>query len=482
MPRACILSWMLLLTINMKPALIWADVGANSHIANHSQPNILVLLADDLGWEDVGYHNEEVTTPNINAIAQNGVELDRFYVNPSCSPTRASLLTGYFSTTHGITNPIQWQSPEGLPIHWQTMPQYLKLAGYQTHLVGKWHLGSADVSYWPQNRGFDSFYGNLNGGVGYFDHIFSGGLDWQKNNKTLREDGYTTDLIATAATEIISNHPGEAIPLFLMVSFNAIHLPIQEPTNENASNQGRETLLRMISALDQAVGQIIETTLDQEWGNNTLVFFASDNGGSSPKPWLIELLIPPMRDGFSNNGSLKQGKGSVYEGGIRVPAAIWWPGKIESERPFLSPIHIADILPTFVDIAGLNVPNVDGLSLKNAFLKNRPLDARPLVVSNFGSEAMIEWPWKIIREASLPIMPSFLRYDSWYLHNIKNDPSEREDLKEEFPELFRDMRATLLNLPRSPIVEFDTDLPWETFGGKETREPWAESAFKNSNK
>ena len=167
----------------------------NAAAADLPKPSILILLVDDLGWGDVGYHDPQIASPNIDAIAANGVEFDRFYVNPTCSPTRASLLTGQFSTTHGVNGPIQWHSKEGLPLQWQTMADYLKRAGYQTHLVGKWHLGNANTAYWPQQRGFDSFYGHLNGGIGYFDHVFSGGLDWQKDGATLREEGYTTDLI-----------------------------------------------------------------------------------------------------------------------------------------------------------------------------------------------------------------------------------------------------------------------------------------------
>ena len=176
---------------------------AEGEATSISKPNMVILLVDDLGWGDVGYHNEDAVSPHIDGIAAQGVEFDRFYVNPTCSPTRASLLTGLFSTTHGVRGPIQWHSSEGLPLQWQTLPEHLKGVGYQTHLVGKWHLGNANTAYWPQQRGFDSFYGHLNGGIGYFDHVFSGGLDWQKNGVTLREEGYTTDLIKNAAINII---------------------------------------------------------------------------------------------------------------------------------------------------------------------------------------------------------------------------------------------------------------------------------------
>tara|TARA_B100001059_G_C17822231_1_gene579038 strand:+ start:377 stop:1828 length:1452 start_codon:yes stop_codon:yes gene_type:complete len=444
-----------------------------------SNTNIVILLVDDLGWGDVGYHDPQVVTPNIDAIATHGVELDRFYVNPTCSPTRASLLTGQFSTTHGVNGPIQWHSKEGLPLEWQTLPGYLKRAGYQTHLVGKWHLGNASTAYWPQQRGFDTFYGHLNGGVGYFDHVFSGGLDWQKDGVTLREEGYTTQLIQDAAIDLIENRSVEDEPLFLFVSFNAIHTPIEEPQGASAEHQGRATLLNMISSLDSAVGKILDSLMQQPWGKDTVIIFASDNGGSSPKPWLIEMLIPPLRDGYSSNGVLKQGKGSVFEGGIRVPAAIWWPNKLESDKPLSEVVHIADLLPTLLDFMELEVPNVDGRSLKGVLLEGSPLNPHPFVVANFGSEAMIDWPWKIVREGSLPITPEWLKSDTWYLYNIESDPSEIVDVQENFPERFERMRSNLLHMPRRESVQFSTDQSWDTFGGEETRAPWADAATRH---
>ncbi len=453
---------------------------AEGEATSISKPNMVILLVDDLGWGDVGYHNEDAVSPHIDGIAAQGVEFDRFYVNPTCSPTRASLLTGLFSTTHGVKGPIQWHSSEGLPLQWQTLPEYLKGVGYQTHLVGKWHLGNANTAYWPQQRGFDSFYGHLNGGIGYFDHVFSGGLDWQKNGVSLREEGYTTDLIKNAAINIIEARTAGDAPLFLFVSFNAIHTPVEEPKDASVEHQGRATLLRMISALDDAVGDVVEAIMNQSWGKDTVIVFASDNGGSSPKPWLFELLIPPMRDGFSNNGSLKQGKGSVFEGGIRVPAAIWWPGKMESSEPFTQAVHIADVLPTLTDIAGLTINSVDGRSIKAALLGESPLPAKPFVVANFDSEALIDWPWKVVREGSLPVMPDFLKSDTWYLHNIETDPGELENLKEQLPQQFEKMREALLAVPRSKSVQFATDQPWDTFGGEETRAPWAEAASRRN--
>ena len=227
-----------------------------------------------------------------------------------------------------------------------------------------------------------------------------------KDGVTLLEQGYTTDLIKDAAIELIEKRSQDDKPLFLFVSFNAIHTPIEEPETPDKAHQGR-----YIAAHDLLAGSSHRrdpnSIRERPWGQDTIIVFASDNGGSSPKPWWVELLIPPMRDGFSSNGELKQGKGSVFEGGIRVPAAIWWPGKIESAQALSEVVHVADVLPTLADFVGAPITKVDGRSIRDALLNNKPLPERAIVVANFDSEALIEWPWKIVREGSLPMTPDF---------------------------------------------------------------------------
>ena len=160
-----------------------------------SSPNILIILADDLGWNDVSYHGSEIETPNIDSLISSGVELDRFYVQPTCSPTRAELMTGKSAIRLGITRPISKNQKLGLGLNEKILPQYLKEMNYQTYLLGKWHLGAYTPEYFPTRRGFDYFYGYLQGGNGYWDHVHGGGYDWQKNEKLHRKEGYTTHLI-----------------------------------------------------------------------------------------------------------------------------------------------------------------------------------------------------------------------------------------------------------------------------------------------
>ena len=180
-------------------------------------PNIVIILADDLGWNDVSYHGSEINTPNIDKLISSGVELDRFYVQPTCSPTRAELMTGKSAMRLGITRPISKNQKLGLGLEEKILPQYLKELNYSTYLLGKWHLGSYIPDYFPTRRGFDYFYGYLTGGIGYWDHIHGGGHDWQRNEVGLREDGYVTQLIKNDTLKIINDHDFTN-PIFLNVN------------------------------------------------------------------------------------------------------------------------------------------------------------------------------------------------------------------------------------------------------------------------
>ena len=176
---------------------------SNSEPAALSHPNIVIILADDMGWRDVGYHGSEIKTPNIDALAAKGVILDRYYAQPTCSPTRSALMTGRSPMRLGVVQPLSKLAPTGLPLGEKLLPQYLKDANYQTVLTGKWHLGGRQRAYLPNERGFDQFYGSVNGGIGYWDHVHGGGLDWQRNGKTLREEGYSTALLADQAIKLV---------------------------------------------------------------------------------------------------------------------------------------------------------------------------------------------------------------------------------------------------------------------------------------
>ena len=169
--------------LDSPPVAMAADMSMSMSMSMSKPPNILLILADDLGWNDVGYHGSEIKTPNIDRIVNTGIELDRFYVQPTCSPTRAALMTGKSPMRLGINRPISKNQQLGLPLEETILPQYLARSGYQSLMVGKWHLGHYSPDYFPQSRGFEHFYGNLTGGIGYWDHNHGGGHDWQRNGE-----------------------------------------------------------------------------------------------------------------------------------------------------------------------------------------------------------------------------------------------------------------------------------------------------------
>ena len=344
-------------------------------------------------------------------------------------------------------------------------------------MVGKWHLGGAKRDHFPHNRGFDSFYGHLNGALGYYDHVYGGGVDWQRDGITVYEEGYTTDLIADEAISQINSKLPEQ-PLLIYVAFNAPHTPLEAPAEiaGREDSDGREILVQMIEALDGAVGRIIESLEAQGILENSIVFFGSDNGGQNQQPLWLRMIVPATRDGYGINQPLREGKGSVFEGGIRVPAAIWWPERLESAHSSEQPMHIADLLPTLAEAAGLDLPQdqLDGISLLRPLLAGAAIDRPPIVVSNLGSDALIDWPWKLVRDASLPIIPDWLRSETFYLFNLEDDEIESNDLSEQFPERFNQMRTRLLSIDRKSAIEFKVG--GDDFGGEVTREPWAESA------
>jgi len=201
---------------------------ACAHAAD-SKPNIVYIVADDLGWKDVGFHGSDIKTPNLDALAANGARLEQFYVEPMCTPSRAALMTGRYPFRYGLqTLVIPASGTYGLPTDEWLLPQALKAAGYDTAIVGKWHLGHADQKFWPKQRGFDYHYGPLIGEIDYFTHKAEGVVDWYRNNQVVNEEGYSTALLGDDAVKLIDAHDA-ARPLFLYLTFNAPHTPYQAP-------------------------------------------------------------------------------------------------------------------------------------------------------------------------------------------------------------------------------------------------------------
>tara|TARA_B100001057_G_scaffold200520_1_gene201228 strand:+ start:891 stop:2354 length:1464 start_codon:yes stop_codon:yes gene_type:complete len=466
-----------------------------------SSPNILIILADDLGWNDVSYHGSEIKTPNIDKLISLGVELDRFYVQPTCSPTRAELMTGKSAMRLGITRPISKNQKLGLGLEEKILPQYLKELNYSTYLLGKWHLGSYIPDYFPTRRGFDYFYGYLTGGIGYWDHIHGGGHDWQRNEVSLREDGYVTQLIKNDTLKIIDNHDFTD-PIFLNLNFGAPHIPNEAPEESvlkfsYIEDETRRIHAAMVHEMDNAIGEIIAALEKENVLKNTIVMFASDNGGLTPdvkiNPSFLSIpkkigvcdtknrfgikifqWICENYSGGSSNKPLPEGKMSVSEGGIRVPAVIWWPGKFENSKSE-NFITMMDVLPTILDLINYkNEIQVDGVSRVSSLNDSDNSESSKYVVTNIINDkyAVIEMPYKLITSA-----------DGDQLYNILDDPSENLNIGSKNQEIVLELKNTLSqwqfgenrSLPISAVFK-DPDL----FGGEEDRIPWIEKAFENA--
>jgi arylsulfatase A-like enzyme len=464
-------------------------------------PNIVLIVADDLGWNDVGYHGSEIATPHLDRLAGEGLELDRFYVQPTCSPTRASLLTGKSAIRLGVVRPISKYEELGLPLSERLLPEYLRDAGYQTFMAGKWHLGHAERRYFPHERGFDSFYGHVCGGIGYWDHNHGGGHDWQRDGTTVREEGYSTHLIADEAVRLLAERDPDR-PTFLYVAFNAPHLPNEAPEETLARYADIEPPQRrahaaMVSELDSAVGRILASIDALGMQRETLVWFFSDNGGlnrSAHSPamlWFVDSLIgvfgrplptapleflrSNVEDGAADNAPLRAGKMTVYEGGVRVPAAVWWPGRIEGGRSEAF-VTVQDVLPTLLEAAGVSATGLDGTSKLDVLVTGAsPAEHGDYAVTALGDLAFYRGPWKLV----LPASSNPFSDPPPGLYHIYDDPTESQDRAAQFPELMIELRAAAEAWPRGSEIHgslFGVVWDPDRFGGPEDREPWAEHA------
>lgn len=414
--------------------------------ADAPRPNILYILADDLGFADVGFHGSDIRTPNLDTLAAGGARLGQFYAQPMCTPTRAALMTGRYPMRYGLqVGVIPSGASYGLATDEFLLPQALKEVGYRTALVGKWHLGHADRKYWPRQRGFDSFYGPLVGEIDHYKHEAHGVTDWYRNNSLLKEKGYDTELFGAEAVRLIGGHDPKT-PLFLYLAFTAPHTPFQAPQRyldmyAGISDPSRRAYAAMITAMDEQIGKVVDALTARGMRENTLIVFHSDNGGTRNKMFAGEGAV--AGDLPARNTPFRDGKGTLYEGGTRVAALANWPGRIAPGQAD-GIMHVVDMLPTLAKLAGAKLDKskpLDGMDVWPALAAAQ--GGRSQVVYNVEPTqgAVRDGKWKLHWQVVLP--PKVELFD------LDADPSEATDLSAAHPEKVAELQQQVIALART---------------------------------
>ena len=414
--------------------------------ASPDRPNIVLIVADDLGYADVGFHGSDIQTPHLDQLAATGVALEQFYVAPMCSPTRAGLMTGRYPLRFGMMRAvIPPQRGFGLDPAETLLPELLRDAGY-THrgIFGKWHLGHARQQWRPTAQGFTHFEGCLNGAVDYFTQDREGERDWHLNDSPSPRTGYTTDLIGDAAVEFIDSIPADE-PYFAFIPFTAPHSPFQAKPEDIARYPHRpkgklRTFAAMVDSMDQAIGRILKTVENRDDAANTIVLFMSDNGGVNK---------------VGDNGPQRGAKLTVYQGGIRVAAIARWPaGGIAGGGSSNTRIGYIDILPTILSAIGHNARlhhPLDGVDALAAIRGNHTLpdrawltyldqndDARERFALNHDNYKLV-----VQRDAAdaSENRPALIE-----LFNISDDPTESTNLADTDGPTLTELNSALENL------------------------------------
>ena len=417
-------------------AVLALSVVAGVAAAAETKPNILYIMVDDLGWKDVGFHGSDIQTPTIDALANAGAKLEQFYAEPMCTPTRAALMTGRYPLRYGLQTAVIPQGHSyGLNTDEWLLPQALKDAGYETAIVGKWHLGHADPKWWPRQRGFDYQYGPMIGEIDYFTHEAGGRIDWYRNNEEVEEEGYSTTLLGNDAVKLIEAHD-PAKPLFLYLAFNAVHTPYQAPQAyldlyPGIEDPSRKAYAAAATAMDSEVGRVIAALAEKKMLDNTIIVFQSDNGGTTNPMFagaitdMSKVVLP------ASNGPYRDGKGSLYEGGTRVVAFASWPGHIEKGLTVEGMIHTVDLYPTLVTLAGGTLDKskpLDGVDVWNTISTGAPSPRTEIVYNVEPFRAAVrEGDWKLIWGAMLP--------QTVELYDLGKDVGETTNLATEHPEI-----------------------------------------------
>tara|TARA_R110002049_G_scaffold28018_4_gene96626 strand:+ start:36846 stop:38216 length:1371 start_codon:yes stop_codon:yes gene_type:complete len=421
-------------------------------------PNILLILTDDQGYHDVSYYGtKDLRTPNIDAIASSGMRFDNFYANcPVCSPTRAALLTGRYQDYVGVPGVIRTH-PENswgyLDPTATLLPQELKMSGYATAIIGKWHLGLESPNT-PVERGFDYFHGWLGDMMDdYWTHRRHDINYMRFNGKTIDPKGHATDLFTDWSVDYIKSQADDNRPFFLYLAYNAPHFPVQPPEEwlakvkkrEKGIDETRAKLVAFIEHMDDGIGKVINALKKSGQYDNTIIVFTSDNGGHLPSK--------------ANNGPLRDGKQSMYEGGLKVPTAISWPGAIKSGSVSEKMQISMDLYPTLLDAVGMDPrKTIEGRSFLQELLGENFIskEDHPLYFTRreggttYGGQpiyALRKGDWKLLQNSP---------YDPYELYNLKNDPLEQNNLIDEEPEKYKELNSLLMQ-----HIQKAGKVPWQ---------------------
>ena len=407
-----------------------------------AKPNIIVILADDLGWGDVGFHGSDIRTPHLDQLAKEGVVLNRYYVSPICSPTRAGLMTGRYPDRYGLRdNVIAPWLDFGIDTAEQFLPELLATAGYKNRAaIGKWHLGHSKRKYLPLNRGFTHFYGHYNGAIDYFTHEREGELDWHNDWESSYDKGHATDLISDAAVRCIQQYKDDG-PFFLYVAYNAPHGPLQakeedllrygyDPSKpafgeakrvkqEGRGNTRKQTYSAMVSQMDKGIGRILSALKEAGIDGNTVVLFHSDNGAE------VNLA--------GSSGGLRGAKFQEWDGGVRAAAVIKWPDGFAGGWISDQLSGYVDVLPTLCAVAGVEAKPakvLDGINILPT-LTGREDISRAFYL---GHGSVVVDDWKLVKANS---GNDRMKHTEDMLFHIVKDPKEKNNLRDSNPDKYK---------------------------------------------
>lgn len=420
---------------------------ATKKVETPKRPNIIMVLCDDLGYSDVGFNGaKDIKTPALDALATSGTKFTSAYVpHPFCGPSRAGIMTGRYAHTIGAQFNLPPNSEtigEGIDLNEKFMSKMLQESGYRTGLVGKWHLGAIE-KYHPNNRGFDDFYGFLGGGHNYHPKDYKtkyakakergAKVIWdylsplEHNGKEVTNDNeYLTDVLSNQGVRFIQESSKKDNPFFLFMSYNAPHTPLEAKKEDievfsNIKNKNRRIYAAMVYAVDRGVHKLVESLKASGEYENTLIIFYSDNGG--------------RKDKGATNYPLKEGKGSVYEGGYRVPMFFHWKGVVPEGRIYSNPISALDLYPTFAKLADANIPSsktLDGKDMWDNFMMNKEVRTGDNIFTmrhrnGFSDVGVRNGKWKAVKAYR----------QKWKLFDIEKDISESEDISSSHPTILK---------------------------------------------